>query len=179
MIAALLVLWRLLFYRPLILVMLLLVYSVAALLLVTVDSPQKGIAIAALAAFAAGGLTALLTDRLKRHSLEAGVIALPDHSRMMRRVQACFLVLFAAIPAALACLLGAEPLATRGRGLATEEHEEVEGDSGNEEAERGAEQRREFMDADADGEEGRSPDEVDDAEGDEGLPSRRGWCGHG
>jgi len=110
-IAALLVLWRLLFYRPLILVMLLLVYSVAALLLFTVDARQGGIAIAALAAFAAAGLAALLTDRIRMHSLQAGVIGLPDHSGMMRRVQAGFLVLFAAIPLVLACLLGARPLA--------------------------------------------------------------------
>ncbi len=111
MIAALLVLWRLLFYRPLILVALLLIYLVAALLLFTVDSPQSGIAVAALAAFGCGGLSALLTDRISRHSLQASSIGLPNHSRMMRRVQACFLVLFAAIPAALASVRGAEPLA--------------------------------------------------------------------
>lgn len=110
---ALLVLLRLLFYRPLILVMLLLVYALATFLLVTVDARRAGagLAIAAVAAFATGALTALLTDRIKAHSLQAGVIGVPDHSRVMRRVQACFLVLFAAIPAAAACALGAEPLA--------------------------------------------------------------------
>jgi hypothetical protein len=110
MMRALLVLWRLLFYRPLILVMLLLVYAAAALLLFAMDSSRGGLAIAGLAAFAAAALAALLTDRMTMHSLQASAIGLPDHSRVMRRVQACFLVLFAAIPAAVACALGARPL---------------------------------------------------------------------
>jgi hypothetical protein len=114
MIVALLVLLRLLLYRPMIFVMLLLVYAVPASLLFTADTrrAEAGLAIAAVAAFAAGALTALLTDRIKAHSLQAGAIGLPDHSHVIRRVQACFLVLFAAMPAAVACVLGAEPLAT-------------------------------------------------------------------
>lgn len=108
---ALVLLWRVLFYRPLIVVMLLVVYSVAALLLVTVDSPKKGLAVATMAAFAATGLTAVLTERISRYSLQASAIGLPDHTRVMRRVQGCFLVLFVAAPAALASVLGANPLA--------------------------------------------------------------------
>ena len=109
---ALVLLWRVLFYRPLIVVMLLVVYSVAALLLVTVDSPKKGLAVAIMAAFAATGLSAVLTERISRYSLQASAIGLPDHPRVMRRVQGCFLVLFVAAPAALACILGANPLPT-------------------------------------------------------------------
>jgi hypothetical protein len=108
---ALLLLWRVLFYRPLILVLLLLIYSVAALLLVTIDSPKKGLAVAIMAAFAAVGLSALLTERISHYSLQASTIGLPDHARVMRRVQGCFLVLFVAAPVALACILGANPLA--------------------------------------------------------------------
>ncbi|MGH8319229.1 MAG: hypothetical protein ACREUL_14840 [Steroidobacteraceae bacterium] len=111
MTGTLLVLWRLLFYRPLILVLLLLVYSAAALLLFTVDSPHRGVAIAVIAAFATAGLSAVLTERITRHSLQASAIGLPDHSRVMRRVQSSFLALFVATPAALAWLLGARPLA--------------------------------------------------------------------
>jgi hypothetical protein len=110
--AALLLLWRFLFYRPLILVVLLLICSVAALLLVTVDSPKKGLAIAIMAAFAAAGLSGILTERMSRHSRQAGALGLPDHARVMRRVQASFLALFVAAPAAVACMLGANPLAT-------------------------------------------------------------------
>lgn len=111
MIAALLVLRRLLFYRPLIFVLLFLVYSVAVLLLFIVDSAGKGIAVAAIAAFATGGLSAVLTERITRHSLHASAIGLPDHSRMMRRAQGCFLALFIAPPVALTYFLGANPLA--------------------------------------------------------------------
>jgi hypothetical protein len=111
MIAALRVLWRLLVYRPTIPVLLLFVYAVAALLLFTIAAHSGGVAIAALAGFGAGALTALFTDRIKTHALHASAIALPDHARVMRRVQACFLLLFAAVPAVGACLLGAEPLA--------------------------------------------------------------------
>jgi hypothetical protein len=94
----LLLLWRVLFYRPLIVVMLLLVYSVGALLLVMVDSPKKGLAVAIIAAFAATGLSALLTERISRYSFQASAIGLPDHAR-------------AAAPAALGCMFGANPLA--------------------------------------------------------------------
>ena len=111
MIKALVLLWRVLFYRPFVVVMLLLVYSVAALLLVTIDSPKKGLAVAMMGAFAATGLSALLTERISRYSHQASAIGLPDHARGMRRVQGCFLVLFVAAPAALACMFGATPLA--------------------------------------------------------------------
>ncbi len=111
MIAALRVLWRLLFYRPFVLVLLVLVYSTAALLLMTVESSRSGIAVAVMAAFAAAGLAALLTERITRYSLQAGTIGLPVHAGMMRRAQAGFLALFVAVPAALACVLGARPLA--------------------------------------------------------------------
>ena len=110
MIAALRVLWRLLFYRPLILVVLVLVYAVAALLLATVDSSKSGIVVAVMATFAAAGLSAVLTERIKRYSLQAGVLGLPDHTRMMQRVQGWFLVIFVGFPAAVAALLGAQPL---------------------------------------------------------------------
>lgn len=110
MITALRVFWRLLFYRPLILVLLVLVYAVAALLLVTVDSNKSGMAVAVMAAFAAAGLSAVLTERIKRYSLQAGVLGLPDHTRMMQRVQGWFLVIFVGFPAAVAALLGAQPL---------------------------------------------------------------------
>lgn len=110
-ITALLVLRRLLFYRPLILVLLLLVYSVAGFSLFTIDSPAKGLAVAAIAAFATGGLSAVLTERITRYSLQARVLGLPDHSLMMRRAQACFLALFVAAPAVLSDFLGANPLA--------------------------------------------------------------------
>jgi hypothetical protein len=106
-----LVLRRLLFYRPLIFVLLLFVYSVAALLLFTVDSPGKGLAVAAIAAFATGGLSAVLTERITRYSLQASALGLPDHSRMMRRAQGCFLALFIAPPVALTYFLGGNPLA--------------------------------------------------------------------
>lgn len=74
---------------------------------------------------------------------------------------------------------GSEPLAAHGRGLAAKEHEEVKGGSGDEEADGGAEQRRDLVHADADGKKGRSPDEVDDAECGQGQPSGWGWRGHG
>jgi hypothetical protein len=108
---AFVLLWRILFYRPLIVVMLLVVYSVAALLLVTVDSPKKGLAVMSLAAFATLGLSAVLTERISRHALQARAIGLPNHAQIMRRVQVCFLVMFVAAPAALADILGANPLA--------------------------------------------------------------------
>jgi hypothetical protein len=108
---ALVLLWRILFYRPLIVVVLLLFYSVAALLLVTVESHKKGLALALIAAFAAAGLSAILTERISRYSLQASMIGLPDHARVMRRVQGCSLVLFVAAPTALACVFGANPLA--------------------------------------------------------------------
>jgi hypothetical protein len=91
--------------------MLLLVYTVGALLLVMIDSPKKGLAVAIIAAFAATGLSALLTERIARFSYQASAIGLPDHARAMRRVQACFLGLFVGAPAALGCMFGANPLA--------------------------------------------------------------------
>jgi hypothetical protein len=107
----LIVLCRILFYRPLILVMILLVYGVAVLLCVAVDSPKRGIGVALMAAFAAGGLAALLTERISRYSIQAGMIGLPDHTRVMRRAQGCFLVVFVAAPVVPAFALGANPLA--------------------------------------------------------------------
>ena len=108
---ALVLLWRILFYRPLIVVMLLVVYSVAALLLVTVDSSKKGFAVMIMAAFATLGLSAVLTERILRHSLHARAIGLPNHAQIMRQLQLCFLVMFVGTPVALAGILGANPLA--------------------------------------------------------------------
>lgn len=107
---ALLLLWRILFYRPLILVLLLLVYSVAALLLLTVDSPKAGLTTAIMAAFATLGLSAVLAERVSRYSLHASVLGLPDHARVMRRAQGYFLALFVAAPALVASALGANLL---------------------------------------------------------------------
>ena len=108
---ALVLLWRILFYRPLVVVMLLVVYAVAALLLVTVDAPQKGFAFMTMAAFATLGLSAVLTERILHHAFHARAIALPNHALIIRRVQVCFLVMFVAAPAVVAGILGANPLA--------------------------------------------------------------------
>lgn len=105
------ILWRLLFYRPLILVLLLLVYAVAALLLVTVDSSKSGIVVTVMTAFSAAGLSAILTERIARFSLQAGTLGLPDHARMMRQVQGWYVAIFVVAPVVPACLLGVEPLA--------------------------------------------------------------------
>ena len=110
MTGALLLLWRILFYRPLILVLLLLVYSIAALLLLMVDLPEKGLAVAIMAAFATLGLSAVLAERVLRYALHANALGLPDHARVMRRAQGYFLVLFVAVPVLVASALGANPL---------------------------------------------------------------------
>lgn len=107
----LVLLWRILFYRPLIIVMLLVVYSVAALLLVTVDSSKKGLAVMIMAAFATVGLSAVLTERILRHAFHARAIGLPNHAQIIRRVQVWFLVMFVGTPAVLGGILGANPLA--------------------------------------------------------------------
>lgn len=102
--------WRLLFYRPMILVLLLLFYAASALLIVKFGANKGAVGAALLAAFAVGGLAAVLTERIVRFSREASIIALPDHARAMRSVQIGFLGIFAAAPAVLAILVGAPPL---------------------------------------------------------------------
>lgn len=103
-------LWRLLLFRPLVLVLLILLYGAAALLLVKFGSHKGAVGAAPLAAFAVGGLSAVLTERIARFSRESGVIGLPDHARAMQRVQGGFLAVFAAVPVCSAILLGAPPL---------------------------------------------------------------------
>ena len=51
------------------------------------------------------------------------------------------------------------------------DHPDIEDEAGGKESQCGEEQRREFAHADADEDEGGSPDEVDDAEGEQGLPA--------
>ncbi len=109
-IAALRLLWRLLFYRPFNLILPILVYAVMGLAFVGGDPAKRGVAVTVMAAFVAGGLVIVLTERIIRFSLQAGAIGLPGHARMMRRVQACFLVIFVGAPAVLAVLNGASPL---------------------------------------------------------------------
>jgi hypothetical protein len=107
---ALRVLVRLLFYRPLILVLLLLVYLVGVLVFLGVEPDKRGVVIAAFAGFVTVGLAAVLTERIARHSLQAGTLGLPDHARIMRVVQGWFLALFVAVPAFTASGFGAPPL---------------------------------------------------------------------
>jgi len=107
---ALRILGRLLFYRPLIAVLLMLVYLVTALLLATIEPDKRGIIIGIMGGFQAGGLAALLTERIRRFSFTAGQLGLPDHARIMRLAQAWFLVLLMMSPAIVATLLGMQPL---------------------------------------------------------------------
>lgn len=100
------VLVRFLFYRPLVVILLLLVYLVTALMLRVVDADKNALAIAAMSAFAAVGLSALLTERLSRYSFHAGMLGLPDHARVMRGVQSWFLLVFVATPMLVACVRG-------------------------------------------------------------------------
>jgi hypothetical protein len=115
---ALRVLVRLLFHRPFIFVMLLLVYLTGVLVFFGVEPNKRGVVVAAFAGFATGGLAAVLTERIARHSLQAGLLGLPNHSRIMRLVQGWFLALFVAVPAFAATAFGASPL-TAGAALTT------------------------------------------------------------
>ncbi len=101
---------RLLFHRPLVTVLLLLVYLITALLLVVIGSDKRAAVIATMGAFATVGLSAVLTERIARFSLAAGSIGLPDHALFMRRAQYWFLGLFVAVPAAAAVVAGMAPL---------------------------------------------------------------------
>ena len=65
---------------------------------------------------------------------------------------------------------GGFPLWARGGRCAARDHPAVEDETGGEESHGGEEQWRDFADADADGEEGRSPQEVDDGEGQQNFP---------
>jgi hypothetical protein len=103
---ALLILLRMLFHRPLIFVMLLLVYSLGLLLVHISDAPNRGLGLLVLCAFAAGGLAAVLSERIGRFSVMAGAIGLPDHTRVMRQVQRLFLLVFVAIPLITTISLG-------------------------------------------------------------------------
>jgi hypothetical protein len=103
-------LWRVLFYRPLILVLLILVYAVGTLLAFMVGLDKSGPVSAMTAALAAGGLAAVMTRRLTRFSRDAGMIGLPEHARLLRRAQIAFLVIFAATPAIVSMFLGASLL---------------------------------------------------------------------
>ena len=107
---ALRILARLLFYRPLVIVLLILVYLTTALLLATVESDKRGVVIAVMGAFAVGGMAAVLTERIGRYSFSAGSLGLPDHARVMRLAQGWFLVIFVGVPAAVAGIAGMAPL---------------------------------------------------------------------
>jgi len=98
------------FYRPLVIVLLLVVYLVATFLLFVIDSDKRAVVIATMGAFSTVGLSAVLTERITRFSLVAGSLGLPGHALYMRQVQYLFLALFVAIPAAVAVVMGMAPL---------------------------------------------------------------------
>ncbi len=62
------------------------------------------------AGFATIGLAAVLTERIARHSLQAGLLGLPNHARIMHLVQSWFLALFVVVPTVAASAFGASPL---------------------------------------------------------------------
>lgn len=108
---ALRMLARLLFHRPLVVALLALVYLVGAFLLLVLEAKKSGMAVAMFAGVGAAGSAAILTERIAKYSCEAGRLGLPNHARIMRRVQAWFLALFVAVPIVVAVALAAAPLA--------------------------------------------------------------------
>jgi hypothetical protein len=107
-----LVMWHLLLRRPLVFIFLAILYLATAVLFLMIASDQRVAAIGALGAFAAGGLTALLTERVARYCTAAGSLGIPGHARTLRNAQALFLILFIAIPGAGAWAGGAPLLPT-------------------------------------------------------------------
>jgi hypothetical protein len=105
-----LTMWSLLLRRAVVTVLLFAVLLVTGLLLLTVQSDKRGIVVAVMSAFSAGGLAAVITERIARYSFAAGSLGLPDHTRVMRRVQTLFLLIFVAVPALIADIVGMEPL---------------------------------------------------------------------
>jgi hypothetical protein len=101
---------RLMFHRPLVIVLLVIVYLTGAFLVFVVDSDKRAVVIATIGAFATVGLSSVLTERIARFSLVAGSLGLPGHAFHMRQVQCWFLALFVAVPAAAAALMGMAPL---------------------------------------------------------------------
>jgi hypothetical protein len=107
-----LILWGLLLRRPVISVLLGAVYLTTALLLEVAEPGKRGALVALMSAFVAGCLTAVLSERIRRHSLAAGSLGIPGHARFMHQTQALFLILFVAAPGLVACALGMSPLMT-------------------------------------------------------------------
>ncbi len=107
-----LTLWGLLLRRPIVALLLGAVYLTTALLLEVTAPDRRGELVAVMSAFVAGGLTAVLSERIGRHSLAAGSLGIPGHVRLMRQTQALFLILFVAAPGLFACELGMPPLTT-------------------------------------------------------------------
>jgi len=108
---ALRVLAQLLFHRPLILVLLSLVYVVGVFMFIVMDTGKRGMVVAVFVGLATVGLAAVLTERIARHSYQAGSLGLPNHARLMRLTQAWFLGLFVAAPIIAVIALGAGALA--------------------------------------------------------------------
>jgi hypothetical protein len=107
-----LTLWGLLLRRPIISILLAAVYLATALLVAVAEPGKRGALVVLMSAFVAGCLTAVLSERIRRHSLAAGSLGIPGHARLMQQTQALFLVLFVAAPGLLACALGTSPLTT-------------------------------------------------------------------
>lgn len=105
-----LTLWGLLLRRPVVSVLLGIVYLTTILLIAVAEPGKRGPLVALMSAFVAGGLTAVLTERIRRHSLAAGSLGIPGHSQLMRQTQALFLILFVAVPGLIACALGLSAL---------------------------------------------------------------------
>lgn len=107
-----LTLWGLLLRRPVVSVLLGIVYLTTVLLIAVAEPGKRGTLVALMSAFVAGGLTAVLSERIRRHSLAAGALGIPGHTRLMHQTQVLFLILFVAAPGVVACALGLSPLMT-------------------------------------------------------------------
>lgn len=107
-----LTLWGLLLRRPVISILLGMVYLTTVLLIVVAAPGKRGALVALMSAFVAGGLSAVLSERIRRHCLAAGSLGIPGHSQLMHRTQGLFLILFVAAPGVVACALGLSPLTT-------------------------------------------------------------------